>query len=338
MNDSYDTQIRSKVQFLLCLWLLNHVVVTPFSSTTRLLVSMVHKNSQERSAHVLLLAAAGQSEQENAPDLTRIPRRSFVSTIATVLAFRPLAKDAKASNDPATAMVAPPAAPILSDGGIFVTPTVDMKFNTANDIPEDFFVNQRSIYGFVERVIDGDTMRVRHVPGYGITASAPAQPLKGGIANVTLSIRVYGVDTPETGKNKRQVSMPYGDEAKQFTTDLVHHKMVKLTLLRRDQYNRAVACVETLPDGLTFQSPRDLSLALAEAGLAELYTGGGAVYYNRRFELERAVAAAQRNQRGIWSLESRQSVADFKRQQKAQPISWTTSPLGSVVASCKSPI
>ena len=217
-----------------------------------------------------------------------------------------------------------------NNNGILVQPnlanaiktTIEPQFNTVGNVPEEYFSSQRSIYGYVERVIDGDTMRVRHVPGYGITNSAPSQPIKGPIANVTLSIRIYGVDTPETGKNKRQASMPFGDDAKQFTTDLVYHKMVKITLLRRDQYNRAVASVETVPDA--FRPPQDLSLALAQAGLAELYTGKGAVYYNKRADLEHAVATAQRNQRGIWSLgDNRQSIADYKRQQKLEQVSST---------------
>eukprot|EP00977_Amphora_coffeiformis_P021714 scaffold9766_cov268-Amphora_coffeaeformis.AAC.6 len=207
-------------------------------------------------------------------------------------------------------------------------PAMDfVQFDTANDIPADYFKEQRYIYGFVERVIDGDTIRVRHIPGYGsiLTSNAPPQPLQArGIANITLSIRIYGVDCPETGKNKRQTSQPYGDEAKQFTTDMVYHKMVKITLLRRDQYNRAVAVVETVPQGVwetAVTGPRDLSVALAQAGLAELYTGGGAEYYNQRHVLEEAMATAKRNKRGIWSLgDTRQSAAEFKRAQKQQTV------------------
>lgn len=225
-------------------------------------------------------------------------RRSFGSAIAALLAFgRSLALAATANIE---------------------------QFNTVSDIPPEYFSNHSVIYGFVERVIDGDTMRVRHVPGYGVASSSVSpQPLQGPLANVTLSIRIYGVDTPETGKNKRQVSMPFGDEAKQFTTDLVFHKMVKVTLLRRDKYGRAVACVEAIPDdlnGLTWRHSRDLSLSLAEIGLAELYTGSGAVYDNKRADLEQAVASAQRHHLGIWSLESRQTIADNKRQHNGQQV------------------
>ena len=122
----------------------------------------------------------------------------------------------------------------------------------------------------------------------------------------------------ETGKNKRKTSQPYGKEAEAFTTDLVYHKMVKITFLRKDQYKRAVSQVETVEEGIVSAllpgyGPKDLSLELARAGLAELYTGGGAEYSGKRDELEKAIAMAKKEQKGIWSLENRVSAADYKR-------------------------
>jgi endonuclease YncB( thermonuclease family) len=190
------------------------------------------------------------------------------------------------------------------------------QFSTANDVPAAYFKKHRHLYGFCERVIDGDTIRIRHVPGFGWgVRSTPAPLQQRGIAKDTLSIRIYGVDTPETGKNKRQTSQPYGDEATDFTTALVYHQMVKVTLLRRDQYGRAVAVVETIPTGILgrLRGPKDVSMELSRAGLAELYTGGGAEYADKRGALEAAIAKAQRAKRGMWSLEHRQSAADFKK-------------------------
>lgn len=195
------------------------------------------------------------------------------------------------------------------------------QFDTVDDIPSQYFDNERVIYGFCERVIDGDTIRVRHVRGFGSGLVSVPRPLEQrGIAKVTLSIRIYGVDAPETGKNKRQTSMPFGEEAAQLMTDLVYHRMVKIRLLRKDQYHRAVCVVETVPTGFfgRLRGSQDVSMVLAEAGLAELYTGGGAVYYDKRAALEAAIAKAQRKKLGIWSLPNRQSAAEFKREQKQQ--------------------
>lgn len=128
-----------------------------------------------------------------------------------------------------------------------------------------------------------------------------------------------GVDCPELAKNKKQTTQPYGDEAKQFTEILCLHKVVKITLLRKDQYGRAVCAVETMPTaGVLFRwvpgrGRKDVSIELAKAGMAELYTGGGAEYFNQREVIESVIAEAKRQKRGIWSLKNRVSAAEQKR-------------------------
>ena len=47
------------------------------------------------------------------------------------------------------------------------------------------------------------------------------------------NIRLYGVDSPE----KRQ---PFGKKAKQFTSDIVFGKVVEVTPVKKDRYNRTV--------------------------------------------------------------------------------------------------
>lgn len=157
------------------------------------------------------------------------------------------------------------------------------QFDTVDDVPKEYFQQNKYIYAFVERIIDGDTIRVRHLPAYRFRLLGNPQPLQQrGIAQDTLSIRIYGVDTPELAK-KGQPSQPYAEEAKHFTSSLVYHRVVKITFLRKDQYRRAVCSVQTLGSGflcswIPFLGPKDLSVELASAGLAELYTGGGAEY------------------------------------------------------------
>lgn len=151
-------------------------------------------------------------------------------------------------------------------------------------VPNSYFEDQKTIYCFVERCIDGDTIRCRHIPGYSWRLwerQKLCQPLKTrGIANQTLSIRIYGVDCPEIAKNKRQTTQPFGEDAHEFTKSLVLHSVVRITFLRRDQYGRAVAAVQTIPKFPFLPTPRkDLSVQLAKHGLAELYTGGGAEYW-----------------------------------------------------------
>jgi endonuclease YncB( thermonuclease family) len=192
-------------------------------------------------------------------------------------------------------------------------------------IPKQRFEEQQVLYAFTERVIDGDTIRVRHIPNYMLrnyllryfyNHKQALSPLnQRGIAQETLSIRLYGIDCPEMAKKKTQITQPFAEKAKEFTTQLCLHCVVKITLLRKDQYNRAVAVVQVLPSGW-FRRPTDVSMALAQAGLAELYTGGGAEYGDQLPALQASIEQAQRKRLGIWSLPQRVSAADYKQQQQ----------------------
>jgi len=172
------------------------------------------------------------------------------------------------------------------------------QFETVGMLPQSHFDEQCSIYCFVERIIDGDTIRVRHIPAYSWLPwkRRPTPLQKRGIAGETLSIRIYGVDCPELAKNKNQVSQPFAEEAKQFTSEFCLHQTVKITLLRKDHYGRAVAAVECLPPaGLLLKwipglGRTDLSVELAKNGMAELYTSGGAEYWVRRLSSANVMA------------------------------------------------
>lgn len=154
------------------------------------------------------------------------------------------------------------------------------RLDTVGAIPPSYFKEHVSIYAYTERVIDGDTLRVRHIPGYPLLQrSSSKDKKKHGLAEETLILRLYGIDCPELAKSKNATAQPFALKAKEFTTQAVNQQMVKVTLLRKDRYGRAIAKVETLPAAFGFlSSPKDLSMALARQGLAQLYTGGGAEY------------------------------------------------------------
>lgn len=79
---------------------------------------------------------------------------------------------------------------------LIVPSRLQLQFETVGMIPKSYFEENQTIYAFTERVIDGDTVRVRHIPGYSLRwlnrrrLTTPLQ--KRGIAGETLSIRVYG--------------------------------------------------------------------------------------------------------------------------------------------------
>lgn len=150
----------------------------------------------------------------------------------------------------------------------------------------------------MERVIDGDTVRIRHIPDLGNwiiqnelqSSSSPSQRVRTSnlpIANSTIVVRMYGIDAPETAKKESETSQPFGENAKQLTKDMTYHKIVAVKLLRRDKYNRIVGEVDTFPGTASIIQPsktttsggvKDMSVELASRGLAVLYTGAGAEY------------------------------------------------------------
>jgi len=187
------------------------------------------------------------------------------------------------------------------------------RFDTVADIPKQYFSEKRTIHGRVERVIDGDTLRIRHCSTR--FACPKADPNVKRIYDSTLSIRIYGVDCPELQKRKTDLpSQPFAEEAKDFASDLVLDKKVRVKLLRKDQYGRAVGKVESKG----WFGRKDLSVQLIERGLASLYTGGGAEYDGNRELLEKKQKQAERKRKGIWKAgsDNRVTPAEYKRQQK----------------------
>ena len=133
-----------------------------------------------------------------------------------------------------------------------------------------------------------------------------------------MSIRLYGVDSPELQKRKSDPpSQPFANEAKEFTSKMVLGKTVKLKLLRKDQYGRALAKVEGGRSILPPFKKKDVSVELVRKGLATVYTGGGAEYDGNRQILEDLQSEARKSKRGVWSQSGTiQTPAEFKRLQK----------------------
>jgi endonuclease YncB( thermonuclease family) len=181
-------------------------------------------------------------------------------------------------------------------------------------------VNQTTIYGRVVRVIDGDTFRVRHCRSKWFCPKEEENPTgrRTRIYDSTLSLRIYGVDCPELQKKSSDpTSQPFAQEATDYTTKLVLGQVVAMKLLRKDQYGRAVAAVTTKQRTwmLVVRRKRDVSVELAQRGLATLYKGGGAEYNGNRDVLEAKIATAQKNKLGVWSLGNAMiSPGAFKKQ------------------------
>jgi len=136
--------------------------------------------------------------------------------------------------------------------------------------------------GIVVKVIDGDSLQVRH---------------NGKIHE----IRLYGIDTPEY----RQA---YSNKAKQFTRRLAYRQVVTVEEKDIDRYGRIVA--------LVVSRGKLVNRELVREGLAWYYPK-----YCRDQplcgELQRLERRARKERRGIWQDEDPVPPWEWKRQQKS---------------------
>lgn len=176
------------------------------------------------------------------------------------------------------------------------------------EIPKKYFgPNAPVLKGRAVSVSDGDTIRFYHTPLFWQKV-----PPKIKVSKVALPVRLCTIDTPETAKFGKP-GQPFGPEAKVELKELLEGKTIKVRLLQKDQYGRAVAQVMT--GGALTNTHADEHML--KQGLAEVYTGGGAVYgpkgLDGYLELQ---SEAQEKKIGIWSQKKRESAAEYKKRTK----------------------
>lgn len=127
----------------------------------------------------------------------------------------------------------------------------------------------------VRKVVDGDTIKVV-------------------ISGKESTVRIIGIDTPETKHPEKGVEC-WGPEASALAIDLLAGKTVSLKYSQLgqevDRYGRTLAYVH-LPDG------SDYGLRAIKAGSTRLYESEA---HDRQQEYRRAVKAAERAGKGLWS-------------------------------------
>ena len=142
---------------------------------------------------------------------------------------------------------------------------------------------RETVTGKVVGVSDGDTIKI---------LTADRQEIK---------IRLYGIDTPEKAQD-------YGQKAKQFTSDAVFGKTVRVEIIDRDRYGRSVALV--FPD-----NGPTLNERLVTAGFAWRYDR----YCReeplcRTLETEQATARAAK--KGLWADPTPTPPWDWRKEKK----------------------
>jgi micrococcal nuclease len=147
---------------------------------------------------------------------------------------------------------------------------------------------------FVTKVVDGDTI---HIDAYDGN-------------HLTTTVRLIGVDTPETRKPNSPV-MYYGPEASAVVTELADGKRVTIWLDTvtgtRDKYGRLLAYAK-LPDG------RVLNEVIISEGYGYAYTDFKHGSSQKYSQLE---ASARRAKKGLWAAVTEEQKPEWLQRRDA---------------------
>jgi micrococcal nuclease len=154
---------------------------------------------------------------------------------------------------------------------------------------EEEFVPEEDIRNTEEETSDVSTLR------YTVTSVSDGDTIKVLIDGKTETVRLIGVDTPET-KDPRKAVQCYGAEASAYTKTMLLSKSVSLaqddSQQNRDKYGRLLRYV-FLEDGTNFNEQ------LIRAGYAYEYTYRTPYQYQAVFK--QAEQAARANSVGLWN-------------------------------------
>ncbi|PTB81415.1 P34-Arc-domain-containing protein [Trichoderma longibrachiatum ATCC 18648] len=181
------------------------------------------------------------------------------------------------------------------------------------------FFRNRSLFGRVTSVGDGDNFHLFHTPGgravgWGWLRKVPEtrKELKGR----TIPIRIAAIDAPE-GAHFGKPAQPYAAEALQWLRNYILHRNVRAYIYKTDQYERIVATVYVR----RFLLRKNVGLEMIKAGLATVYEAkSGGEYGGLEERYKAAEAKARRKRRGMWAGDPKafESPREYKTRWAAQ--------------------
>ena len=126
----------------------------------------------------------------------------------------------------------------------------------------------------VTRVTDGDTVKVTN-------------------NDIKMTIRLVGIDAPETSKKKNQPGQPFSRKSTKYLASLVLNKSVEVKSYGTDRYGRTL--------GIVFVGDKNVNLEMIKAGLAEVYRGRPAKGLDLKPYWD-AESGAKKAGIGMWAL------------------------------------
>lgn len=138
---------------------------------------------------------------------------------------------------------------------------------------------QDFIYGKVIKVADGDTITLLDKN------------------KKTFRIRFYGIDCPEKGQDYYQV-------AKNYVSDKIFSKDVKVEIINKDRYNRSVGIV-------WYDKNKNLNIELINKGLAWHYK-----QFDKSKSFHEAENFARNSKLNIWQMKNPIAPWEFRKMKR----------------------
>ena len=126
----------------------------------------------------------------------------------------------------------------------------------------------------VTRVTDGDTIKI----------------VNNG---TTSTIRLVGIDAPETSKKKNEPGQPYSQKSTKYLAGLVLNRTVDIKSYGKDWYGRTL--------GVVFVHGLNVNLEMVKVGLSEVYRGRPPKGFDPD-PYRKAEAEAKAARLNMWSL------------------------------------
>ncbi|KAK0392783.1 hypothetical protein NLU13_2278 [Sarocladium strictum] len=161
------------------------------------------------------------------------------------------------------------------------------------------FFKNRSIFGKVTSVGDGDGFHMFHTPGgravgWGWLRKVPDK--RKDLKDRTISIRIAGIDAPECSHFGRP-AQPFSAEALDWLSSYILNRNVRTYVYKRDQFDRIVGTVYVRK----WLIRRNVGLEMIKRGLATVYEAkSGAEFGGLKDVYIKAEAKARRKKKGMW--------------------------------------
>jgi len=111
------------------------------------------------------------------------------------------------------------------------------------------------------------------------------------VDHMEITVRLVGIDAPEKSRRKNEPGQPYSRKATKYLAGLVLNKNITIKEYGTDRYKRIL--------GIVFVNGKNANLEMVKAGLAEVYRGKHAMYFNPNI-YQKAEAQAIKEKRGMW--------------------------------------